>query len=197
MVDARGRPTLIDFGAARTAMAGRIDAMTAIFTPGYAAAEQFDLGGTGPWTDIYGLSATLYHAITGKIPPSSIDRILNDTYEPLSELKPEGYPPELLAGIDAGMERHVEERPQSIVQWRHVLRTGERQASAQEATQVERKPRRLFLAASRNRKAGIALRGPALWGAAAAAAVLLAGGGYWRSPPASPRPLSPRRSLNF
>ena len=70
----------------------------------------------------------------------SIDRILNDTYEPLSELKPEGYAPELLAGIDAGLERHVGERPQSIVQWRHVLRTGERQASAQEATQVERKP---------------------------------------------------------
>ena len=156
MVDARGRPTLIDFGAARAAMAGRSTTMTAIFTPGYAAAEQYASAELGPWTDIYGLSATLYHAITGKIPPSSIDRILNDTYEPLSELKPEGYPPELLAGIDAGMERHVGERPQSIVQWRHVLRTGERQASAQEATQVERKPRRLFLAASRNRKAGIA-----------------------------------------
>src|SRR5215468_10778087 len=39
MVDARGRPTLIDFGAARAAMAGRSTTMTAIFTPGYAAFE--------------------------------------------------------------------------------------------------------------------------------------------------------------
>ena len=41
MVDDQGRPTLIDFGASRAAMAGRSTTMTAIFTPGYAAAEQF------------------------------------------------------------------------------------------------------------------------------------------------------------
>src|SRR5215813_11973905 len=62
MVDARGLPTLIDFGAARAAMAGRSTTMTAIFT---------------------------YHAITGKIPPSSIDRMVEDKCEPLTELKPE------------------------------------------------------------------------------------------------------------
>ena len=43
MVDAHGRPTLIDFGASRAAMAGRSTTLTAIFTPGYAAAEQFSL----------------------------------------------------------------------------------------------------------------------------------------------------------
>src|SRR5262249_56330683 len=132
MVDARGRPTLIDFGAARAAMAGRSTTMTAIFTPGYAAAEQYTSAELGPWTDIYGLAATLYHAITGKIPPSSIERILKDTFEPLGELQPEGYPPELLAGIDAGMARQVDDRPQSIVEWRHVLRTGERHSAALE-----------------------------------------------------------------
>src|SRR5215813_5499547 len=91
MVDARGRPTLIDFGAARAAMAGRSTTMTAIFTPGYAAAEQYTSAALGPWTDIYGVAATMAHAITGKIPPSSIERIIKDTYEPLSELKPEGF----------------------------------------------------------------------------------------------------------
>ena len=79
MVDGRGRPTLIDFGAARAAMAGRSTTMTAIFTPGYAAAEQYTSAELGPWTDIYGLSATLYHAVTGKIPPSAIERIMKDT----------------------------------------------------------------------------------------------------------------------
>src|SRR4030095_12347758 len=96
MVDSHGRPTLIDFGAARAAMAGRSTTMTAIFTPAYAAAEQYTSAELGPWTDIYGLSATLYHAITGKIPPSAIERILKDVYQPLSELTPEGYAPELL-----------------------------------------------------------------------------------------------------
>src|SRR5215510_7672551 len=186
MVDARGRPTLIDFGAARAAMAGRSTTMTAIFTPGYAAAEQYTSAELGPWTDIYGLAATLYHAITGKIPPSSIERILKDSLQPLSELKPEGYPPDLLAGIDAGLERSADDRPQSIAEWRHSLRTGERQASAQQATQVEHKPRRPDRTTGRSRKAGITLPRPALWGAVAAAAVLLAGGGWLAFTPGSP-----------
>jgi serine/threonine protein kinase len=71
LLNAAGRPTLIDFGASRAAMAGRTAAMTAVFTPGYAAAEQFTSAKQGPWTDIYGLSATLYCAITGQPPPSA------------------------------------------------------------------------------------------------------------------------------
>src|SRR5215471_9532884 len=114
MVDARGQPTLIDFGAARAAMAGRSTTMTAIFTPGYAAFEQYSSAELGPWTDIYGLSATIYHAITGHITPSSIDRVIKDAYEPLTELKPEGYPPEMLAGIDAGIAMSFLDRPQGI-----------------------------------------------------------------------------------
>src|SRR5215471_7516694 len=142
MVDARGRPTLIDFGAARAAMAGRSTSMTAIFTPGYAAFEQYSSAKLGPWTDIYGLAATIYHAITGHITPSSIDRVIKDAYEPLTELKPEGYPPEMLAGIDAGIAMSFLDRPQGIPEWRRVLRTGERAPSSQEVTQVEAKRRR-------------------------------------------------------
>ena len=78
------RPTLIDFGASRAAMADRTVAMTAIFTPGYAAPEQFSAAKQGPWTDIYGLAATLYHAITGKAPPNAFDRLMDDAYEPLA-----------------------------------------------------------------------------------------------------------------
>ena len=86
LLDAAGHPTLIDFGASRAAMAGRSTALTAIFTPGYAAAEQMTSAKQGPWTDIYGLSATLYHAITGSAPPSAFDRMLDDAYEPLAQV---------------------------------------------------------------------------------------------------------------
>ena len=81
-------------------MAGRSTALTAIFTPGYAAAEQMTSAKQGPWTDIYGLSATLYHAIIGRTPPGAFDRMLSDTYEPLSQIKPAGFSPGVLAGID-------------------------------------------------------------------------------------------------
>ena len=126
ILDANNNPTLIDFGASRASMADRTAAMTAIFTPRYAAAEQLTSDKQGPWTDIYGLSATLYHAITGKPPPSSLERALNDAYEPLAKLSPAGYPPGILQGIDVGLTVRAKDRPQSIAAWRDILsETGE------------------------------------------------------------------------
>src|SRR4029453_15597282 len=121
ILDANNNPTLIDFGASRSSMADRTAAMTAIFTPRYAAAEQLTSDKQGPWTDIYGLSATLYHAITGKAPPSSLERALNDAYEPLARLSPEGYAPGILQGIDVGLTVRAKDRPQSIAEWRDIL----------------------------------------------------------------------------
>ena len=121
LLGAGSRPTLIDFGASRAAMADRTQAMTAIFTPGYAAPEQFTSAKQGPWTDIYGLAATLYHAITGKAPPNAFDRLMEDSYEPLASLQPAGFARGCSLGIDAGLSVHVEERPQTIAAWRTLL----------------------------------------------------------------------------
>jgi serine/threonine protein kinase/peptidoglycan hydrolase-like protein with peptidoglycan-binding domain len=186
MVDTHGRPTLIDFGASRAAMAGRSTTMTAIFTPGYAASEQFTSAKLGPWTDIYGLAATFYHAITGNIPPSAIDRILKDSYEPLAVLQPEGFPPGLLAGIDAGLAIRVDDRPKTIAEWRQMLRSDGYGAASSEATRVARRSTRLARAAGRTRNARLTLKGPALWGAAAAAILVIAGGGWLAMNPLSP-----------
>lgn len=138
LMGAGGKPTLIDFGASRAAMAGRTTAMTAIFTPGYAAGEQFTSAKQGAWTDIYGLSATLYHAIVGKAPPSAFDRMLDDGYEPLVKLAPPGFAPGLLIGIDAGLAVRAAERPQSIAGWRPLL--GQTDVSDSDATAVLAKP---------------------------------------------------------
>ncbi|HEX9523844.1 MAG TPA: protein kinase, partial [Reyranella sp.] len=121
LLDDAGNPTLIDFGASRAAMAGRSVALTAIFTPGYAAAEQMTSAKQGPWTDIYGLSATLYHAIAGQTPPSAFDRMLDDAYQPLAELNPAGFAGGVLAGVDAGLAVAARDRPQSIAGWRPIL----------------------------------------------------------------------------
>jgi serine/threonine protein kinase/peptidoglycan hydrolase-like protein with peptidoglycan-binding domain len=118
MLDVEDHPTLIDFGASRASIGGRTSALTAIYTPRYAAAEQFTSHRQGPWTDIYGLSATLHHAITGDAPPSSLERVLNDTYKPLTELSPAGFPRELLERVDAGLAVLSRDRPQSIAAWR-------------------------------------------------------------------------------
>ena len=121
LMDAAGYPTLIDFGASRAAIGGRSHALTAVFTPGYAAGEQMTSAKQGPWTDIYGLSATLYHALTGKVPPSAFDRMLDDAYEPLGRMELPGFARGLLAGIDAGLAVRATDRPQAIAGWRVIL----------------------------------------------------------------------------
>jgi serine/threonine protein kinase len=162
MLDAKSAPTLIDFGASRAPLAGGTAAMTAIFTPGYAAAEQFTSAKQGPWTDIYGLCATLYHAIVGRPPPSAFDRMVNDTYEPLAKLRPAGFSPAFLAAIDAGLKLRAADRPQSIAEWRPML--GQSSTPDNPAAVASLEPK----------------RGLALWmGLAAVAVLVLVGGGYY------------------
>jgi serine/threonine protein kinase len=120
LLDDQGRPTLIDFGASRAAVAGRSQAMTAVFTPGYAAVEQFTAARQGPWTDIYGLAATLHFAVTGQPPPNAVDRVLDDAYEPLADGR-RPFAQNLLAAIDAGLAVRAADRPQSIAAWRTLL----------------------------------------------------------------------------
>ncbi len=207
LLDAAGNPTLIDFGAARTAIAGHSAAMTAVFTPGYAAAEQMTSARQGPWTDIYALSATLYHAIVGTAPPSAFDRMLDDSYRPLVALRPEGFAPGLLIGIDAGLAVRANDRPQSIAGWRPLLA----QAAAPDATAT------VVMGRETGSPATVVMRPPPIAVAAPAAprpkrgvrialaaALLLAigGGGYYlvgvpagREPPASDGGHAPRQAV--
>jgi hypothetical protein len=167
-------------------MVGRTTALTAIFTPGYAAAEQMTSARQGPWTDIYGLSATLYHAITGHVPPSAFDRMLDDKYEPLARVAPPGFSRGLCAGIDAGLTVVSISRPRSIAGWRPIL--GMTSAPDANATVVMGKgdagkttPSTTSVAAKK--------KSVGIWIAAAAILIaLLGGGGYYFAAMRGPDP---------
>ena len=122
---ADGSPVLLDFGAARQALVSHSRSMTSLATAHYAAFEQYSTrGNQGPWTDIYGLSATLYHAATGEKPQDAPDRMLEDKVEALSSRAAGQYPRGLLQAIDAGLAVRPENRPQTVEQWRRMMEPG-------------------------------------------------------------------------
>ena len=128
-----GSPVLLDFGSARQTRAERGKEMTAepqtvttLVSPGYAPIEQYSSNSNrqGPWTDIYGLGATLYKTVTGKMPLAAVDRsetIVHDNkdcYQPVSNLGEGRYTEKFLAAIDHAMAFKADERPQDVVEWR-------------------------------------------------------------------------------
>ena len=58
------QPVLIDFGAAKQAVAEHSRSF-APYTEGYAALEQVAAGQLGPWTDLYGFGAILWRMVAG------------------------------------------------------------------------------------------------------------------------------------
>ena len=69
---------LLDFGAARAYVSDETRTMTGIVSQGYSPLEQYSRRSRqGPYTDVYALCATIYHAMTGAVPPPSIERNLD------------------------------------------------------------------------------------------------------------------------
>jgi serine/threonine protein kinase len=119
-----GQPMLLDFGAARRIVGDVADGLTVILKPGYAPVEQYTDDASiaqGPWTDVYGLAAICYLAVTGQVPPASVTRLMRDPLAPLVSQSIPGYSKQLLLGVDRGLAVKPELRPQSIAEFRKLL----------------------------------------------------------------------------
>ena len=110
-----GRVVLIDFGTAREFAAGHTRSMTAMLTVGYAPLEQYGKQAKfGPYTDVYALGATLYHALTGQCPTAATDRVSGVPLSPPHRMR--------LDGKELPISRPVSE----AVMWALELRAADR-----------------------------------------------------------------------
>ena len=126
---AQGAPVLLDFGAAAA------DREASANTPrlgseGYAAPEQSAIDGViGPWTDIYGLAATLYRCVTGRIPSPGVLRqeaLATGTADPLTsfaELAPTGLYGGLTDAVESGLKVPWQERPKDVGIWKKSFKS--------------------------------------------------------------------------
>ncbi|MGE3231846.1 MAG: WD40 repeat domain-containing serine/threonine protein kinase, partial [Hyphomicrobium sp.] len=118
-----GAPVLIDFGSARGEILAHSKTVSALVKPGYSPYEQYAETSRqqGPWTDIYALAATLYHAVTGKRPNDSPSRMVKDELIPARDASLSAYRAGFLKAIDHALTLQIEGRPQSIAAWRGAL----------------------------------------------------------------------------
>lgn len=181
-----GTPTLIDFGASRYAVVDRTQLFTAIFTPAYAALEQFTSERQGPFTDIYALAATLYACVAGEAPLSAAKRMMGGAAMASAQTVGAGtYTPNLLFAIDAGLCLKAEERPQTIVEWRTIFATGAWNGRINEGETIvvaQKKPTEPAVAAKTGSSRRV--RNAVLLSIIAGLAVIGAGVGYWVVRPA-------------
>ena len=110
-----GEPILLDFGAARQTLQRDLSQVHPMYTPGFAPPELYRRDAElGPWTDVYGIGATMYACMTGKPPQESQERLKDDRMpENLRGLRGL-YSPQIGSLVECCLRLNSLERPQSV-----------------------------------------------------------------------------------
>jgi hypothetical protein len=111
-----GAPLLLDFGAARETLIRGTRQFASMYTPGYAAPEQYDRQKElGPWTDIYAVGACMYACMSGAPPVPADQRLDTDVLIPAVTAFASTYSKELAELTDQCLALSPDDRPPSLM----------------------------------------------------------------------------------
>jgi serine/threonine protein kinase len=118
-----GSPILLDFGAARQTLDDTGQRLFPMYTPGFAPPELYRRQQEfGPWTDVYGVGASMFASIVGSPPQPADQRYKGDkTYEILANYR-RTYSPAMIEIIGWCLRLNPLERPQSMFAVQRAIR---------------------------------------------------------------------------
>ncbi|MFN6536866.1 MAG: serine/threonine protein kinase [Nostoc sp. EkiNYC01] len=121
MLRSNDKAVLIDFGIAKELLPKTLSSTGNAGNRGFAPYEQMTRGSREPTVDVYCLAATLYYAVTGQNPTTSLARRVDDV--PLTPPKQiiSGISDQLNKAILKGMALEAKDRPQSMQVWLAML----------------------------------------------------------------------------
>lgn len=126
----KGEIVLLDFGLAKgnaTDAANQTAAKSIFgFSRNYASLEQIQGAGTEPRSDLYSLSATIYHLLTGIPPADALTRAMNVLNGKSDPLIPANFvnrkvPNEVADILQRAMALKADERPATAAEMRQML----------------------------------------------------------------------------
>ncbi len=146
LIDGKGNPVLIDFGAAKEEATRASRALSALHVvkDGYSPHEFYIAGSTqDASSDLYSLGATFYHVLTGDAPPDSQARVSAiaadrpDPYIPVSGKFPQ-FEDAFLHAIDKALNVFPPDRIQSSREWIELIDTERRRSAAMAQAELDR-----------------------------------------------------------
>lgn len=122
MVLPDGTMKLLDLGAAKDIADSQGGPSAEVVKNGFSPFEQYtQRGSAGPWCDVYAMAATILYSLTGKLPPSALDRIADDTLD-LDTPELQGVPQGVREALKHAMEIQMKDRTQSMTAFGNGLR---------------------------------------------------------------------------
>jgi hypothetical protein len=133
LLEGTRRVKLMDFGIAHVIQSQKAKGTRPSGTPYYMSPEQITGGELGPWTDIYGLGATLFALLTGSLPFPEGEPLYHAVHTQAPS--PQEFVPSLSSGTAALILSCLEKDPRKRPQSATILATRLKSLAGLEASQ--------------------------------------------------------------